>query len=105
MPIGYHGCMAILLRQRRCIVLLIGLIVCLGAEESGRLLAQAVPPSNGASTGTAPNSSPAPEPPSAAWKLERVTLVDGKVCDGLIAEERPARIDFIEVNQPAGKPI
>ncbi len=55
-----------------------------------------------------PAASPVAEPqspPAAAWKLERVTLTDGKTHDGLISAEGPAVIEFIEVHQPAGKPV
>jgi len=55
-----------------------------------------------ASSSTAPA---APESPAAAWKLERVTLADGKAYEGLVTDERPAEIEFIEVHQPAGKPM
>ena len=51
------------------------------------------------------NAVPPPEAPAAAWKLERVTLTDGKTYDGLVESERPAEIEFIEVHQPAGKPM
>ena len=65
------------------------------------------PAAAGVTAAEAPAASPAAEPqsPAAAWKLERVTLTDGKTHDGLITVEGPAVIEFIEVHQPAGKPV
>ncbi len=42
---------------------------------------------------------------AAAWKLERVLLTDGKSFEGLIVEESPAEIEFVEVRRPTGKPM
>jgi hypothetical protein len=74
--------------------------------------APASPTAGSPAGGAEPTSKPAPalpsapaEPPAAAWKLERVTLTDGKTYDGLVTVERPAEIEFIEVHQPAGKPM
>jgi hypothetical protein len=69
--------------------------------------APAVPPASPSSPPPAAPAKPAtaPEPPGAAWKLERVTLIDGKIYDGLVTAERTAEIEFIEVHQPAGKPM
>jgi hypothetical protein len=43
--------------------------------------------------------------PDAAWKLERVTLSDGSVLEGLVAGEGPAEIEFVAVQRPPGKPM
>ena len=44
-------------------------------------------------------------PPVGDWKLERITLDDGKVLQGLIESEGPSSIEFVEVRRPRGKPM
>lgn len=53
----------------------------------------------------ATKGSDAPTRGAADWPLERVTLTDGKVYQGLIAAQRPSTIEFIEVHRPPGKPM
>lgn len=40
-----------------------------------------------------------------AWKLERLVLVGGGSYRGLVQVERDREIDFVEIIQPAGKPM
>ena len=52
--------------------------------------------------------SEAPDSPALStsdWKLEKVTLTDGKSCFGLVEAEHPGSIDFVEVRRPRGKPM
>jgi len=52
--------------------------------------------------------SEAPDSPALStsdWKLEKVTLTDGKSYFGLIEAEHPSSIDFVEVRRPRGKPM
>ncbi len=37
------------------------------------------------------------------WPLERLTLSDGRVLQGLVESEGPSSVEFIEVRRPAGK--
>ncbi len=39
------------------------------------------------------------------WRLERITLADGKTYQGLIESESASSIEFIEVRRPRGKPM
>lgn len=39
------------------------------------------------------------------WKLERITLTDGKSYQGLVEAEHPGTIEFVEVRRPRGKPM
>ncbi len=39
------------------------------------------------------------------WKLERITLTDGKAYQGLVESENPGSIEFVEVRRPRGKPM
>jgi hypothetical protein len=52
----------------------------------------------------------ADDSPSAAktvanWPLERVTLTDGRIFEGLITRESDTGIELLEVRRPAGKPM
>lgn len=47
---------------------------------------------------------PADDPPG-RWKLETLTLADGKQYRGVVQEERAEIIEFAEIVQPAGKPM
>ena len=39
------------------------------------------------------------------WVMEKVTLTDGKVYQGLVQSESPASIEFLEIRRPRGKPM
>ena len=39
------------------------------------------------------------------WRLERITLTDGKTYQGLIESEGGASVEFVEVRRPRGKPM
>lgn len=46
----------------------------------------------------------AAEPPASRWKLEKLFLRDGKVFDGLVVEESPVQVRFLDVRRKPGRP-
>jgi Protein of unknown function (DUF1570) len=62
-------------------------------------------PATSPAVATPAPASSLPEVPAAGWKLERVALTGGKAYEGLVEMELPSKIKFIEVHQPAGKPM
>ncbi len=56
-----------------------------------------------------PSQGPLAAPPQqsarTAWPLEELTLKDGRVHRGLVESESTQRLVFVEVGQPAGKPM
>ncbi len=74
--------------------LLIGLMLC---DTANITFAQ---PAN-----SDPTKSSTPPESLGAWKLEQLRLIDGKIFNGVVQEEREYDLDFAEIVQPAGKPM
>lgn len=87
-----------------CLTVVFAAVLC-----ATRARSQAEPPEAAAPTDSSkPTDGDRPDAASLAaseWKLERITLTDGKSYQGLVESEQPGTIEFVEVHRPRGKPM